>query len=37
MNNVQKDLYKIELLKSIIEVKEPKNAEFFILQYAKVK
>ena len=37
LNTVQKDLYKIELLKSTIEHKEPIIVGFFILQYAKLR
>ena len=37
LNNVQKDLNDIELLKSFIEHKEPIKVGFFILQYAKVR
>ena len=34
LNTVQKDLYKIELLKATIEHREPIIIVFFILQYA---
>ena len=37
LNTVQKDLYKIELLKSTIEHKEPIIVGFFFLQYAKLR
>ena len=37
LNNVQKDLYEIELLKSTNEHKEPIIVGFFILQYAKLR
>ena len=34
---VEKDLYKLELLKSTIEHREPIIVGFFILQYAKLR
>ena len=37
LNNVQKDLYDIGLLKSTIEHTEPIIVEFFILRYAKLR
>ena len=37
LNIVAKDLYKVELVKSTIEHREPIIVEFFILQYAKLR
>ena len=37
INTVEKDLYKVELLKSTIEHREPILVGFFILQYAKLR
>ena len=37
LNRVEKDMYEVELLKSIIEHREPIIVGFFILQYAKVR
>ena len=37
LNNVSKELYKINLVKSKIEHREPLIVEFFILHYAKLR
>ena len=37
LNNVSKELYKIKLVKSKIEHREPLIVGFFILQYAKLR
>ena len=37
LNTVEKDLFKVELMKSSPEHREPLLVEFFILQYAKLR
>ena len=37
LKTVKKDLFKVELLKSSLEHREPIIVEFFILQYAKLR
>ena len=37
LNIVAKDLYEVELVKSIIELREPIIVGIFILQYAKLR
>ena len=37
LNNVSKDIYKVELAKSKIEHREPIIVGFFILQYANIR
>ena len=37
LNVVAIDLFEVELVKTIIEHREPNNVKFFILQYAKLR